>query len=52
MIVEMSAIKRWTGVLHWVECPAEAAKDDWNNTYKHMGAKEKDHVLSAYLYNW
>ena len=26
MIVEMTSIKRWKGVLHWVVCPAEAAK--------------------------
>ena len=26
MIVGMMYIKQWTGVLHWLGCPAEAAK--------------------------
>ena len=34
--VVMTSIKRWTGVLHWVGCPAEACKNDWNCAYKHM----------------
>ena len=44
MIVEMTSIKRWTGVLHWV---AEAAKNNWNAAYKHMGVVEEDHMLQV-----
>ena len=47
MIVDMTSIKRWTGVLHWVGYPAEAAKNDWNAAYKHMGVIEEDHVLQV-----
>ena len=45
--VVMTSIKRWTGVLHWVGCPAEACKNDWNCAYKHMGVVEEDHVLQV-----
>ena len=37
MVVEMTSIKRWTGVLQRAGCRAEYLKKDWNSAYKHMG---------------
>ena len=47
MEVEMTSIKRWTGVLHRAGCPAEALKNDWNSAYKHVGVRKEDHSLQV-----
>ena len=30
---EMTSIKKWTVVLHWVGCPAGCLKNYWNSAY-------------------
>ena len=45
MEVEMTFIKRWTVVEHWLGCSADACKNDWNAAYKHEGVSEGDNFL-------
>ena len=45
--IEMASIKRGTGVLKWLRCPAECLKNDWNSEYQHMGVVQEDHFLQV-----